>query len=170
MFKKYVLYLYYTVGKDTSSNKHKKDYFLFDPYPVAGLLSPEIAKKTRDFRPFELQQENLYSLIRLSNSIHAKILRIDFDDIDPDLEDDINEAIRNNNIALLKSSLQLCSSLNVEIKAVDFLYKERSYRITKYAVVEITGEWEEVTELALTSPIAMVTGMKTFPHERGLLT
>ncbi|GIP40776.1 hypothetical protein J31TS4_40560 [Paenibacillus sp. J31TS4] len=163
----YVVYLYQMIGKYT--NPHiEENYFVLDSFPIAGLLNPRTSMQTGlKLRPFEIQQDNLHLLVKNADKLAIKILRIEFDDdIDPDLEDDLKIALNEIDQVRVAGCLELIRSQNIEIKSVTFLYKARQYRVTKYAVAEISALWEEVPMLTVSSPLAMVTGMKPFPVER----
>lgn len=163
---KHVVYYYYTVGKQSSSIM-TDSFFVLDSFPIAGLTDPRNSK-TIDItlRPFEVQQDNLYSLISRADDLGIKILKVEFDDIDFELEEELIEALRTNSPTHISSVIKIVQSQNFEINAVSFYYNSRQYRITKHAVAEIIGNWEEIPGLSVDTPLAMVTGMKKFPNER----
>lgn len=165
----YVIHLYLTINQ-SEPIKDGTSFFKLPSFPIAGFIDNTSAFKNDlpfKIRPFELQQDNLYAFIMNASRLGAKILKIEFDDsIDQDLVDDIHDLIRQGELTQHNLLIEPLHYDDIEIKAVSFLYEGRQYRITKYAVVEIMGEWEEMSYLTETTPLAYVTGIKGFPQER----
>lgn len=164
--KKHVVYFYYTIGEKPVGFS-TDSFFILDSYPVAGLTNPRDSKKINfPLRPFELQQNNLYSLISNSEKLNIQILKVEFDDIDYELEEELKGALINRSSSYLFEVTDIIQSKDIDISAITFFYNGREYRVTKHAVAEITGDWDEIPSLTLDTPLAMVTGLKKFPTER----
>ncbi|MFB5676449.1 hypothetical protein ACE3NQ_08610 [Paenibacillus terreus] len=161
---KHVVYFYYTIG-ERSGRIISDSFFVLDSYPVAGLTNPSDSKKINlNLRPFELQQNNLYSLISHCEELNIQILKVEFDDIDFELEEELKEVLSERPSYLFELT-NVIRSENIDIRAITFNYNDRQYRVTKYAVAEIIGDWDEIPFLTLNTPLAMVTGLKKFPDE-----
>lgn len=158
------MYYYYIIG-DREGIINTDNFFVLDSYPVAGLTNPSDSKRSKlNLRPIELQQNNLYSLISNFEKLNIQILKVEFDDIDYELEEELKEALSERS-SRLSELTGVIRSENVDIRAITFNYNHRQYRVTKYAVAEIIGEWDEIPFLTLNTPLAMVTGLKKFPGE-----
>lgn len=164
----YVVYLYLALNQAKSLITDR--FFKLNSYPIAGLIrpAPELTKMLPfKVRPFEIQQDNLYMLVYTASFLGARILKIELDEsIDPDIYEEINLHLRTQNIKQLSLLIEHLQADEIEITAVSFLYEGRQFRITKYAVVEMVGEWDELPSLTEDTPIAYVTGIKGFPMER----
>ncbi|MEE4465802.1 hypothetical protein V2S84_27350, partial [Azotobacter chroococcum] len=108
----------------------------------------------------------LYNLISKSEKLNIQILKVEFDDIDYELEEEFKDALRGRSTSHIYEIAEIIRSENVDISAVTFNFRGRQYRVTKYAVAEIIGDWDEIPSLTLETPLAMVIGFKKFPTER----
>lgn len=172
----YVVYFYLAIGAMRNSLKNDDDLFVLGSSPLVGLIDhPGIQGNSRKervtnlkLRPFEIQQDRLDGIIKFAPNLDMKILDIEFDNsgIDPDLEEEIYDAINAQNNTELLQLVHEARAEGHDIFAITFLYAGRQYRVTKYAVAEISGEWNELPSLAETSPISFIAGLKKFPAER----
>ncbi|WP_242304352.1 hypothetical protein [Bacillus cereus group sp. BfR-BA-01350] len=118
-------------------------------------------------RPFELQQDRLFSLIKNADYLNIKILVIEFtEEIDSDLQDELDEAFLTQNINNIIEVLNIILSNGHDILAVSYIQNGRNLRITKFAVAEIPAEINELPSLAFSLPIELATGVKNIPVER----
>ncbi|MEK4276462.1 hypothetical protein [Paenibacillus sp. FSL R7-0026] len=164
--KKHVIYYYHVIGEQADII-HNDSYFVLETYRIAGLTNPRNSKQLNlRLRPFELQQNNLYSLISKSEKLKLQILKVEFDDIDYELEEEFKDALKSRSASNIYEISEIIRSENVDISAITFNYGDRQYRVHKYAVAEIIGEWEELPILTVETPLAMAIGFKKFPTER----
>ena len=137
----------YMDSKSTSKSLSKRE--LIDKYTV---------------RPFELEQDRFESAIKLANKIDINVIDIEFDyDIDEELREEIKEKIRSNNYFKLFDLVLEARSEGADIQALLFNFKDRDYRLTKYAIAEILGSLDEIPTLTSNSPIKYILGLEKFP-------
>ena len=112
-------------------------------------------------RPFEIQQ-NLYDYtIRSSDKFNIRIISIEFDAyIDDELNAELKEAIKQRDYKEVSNIIADIREEGSDIKALIFVYQGREFRVTKFGVAEIDANLNELQDLLINSPIALITGLK----------
>lgn len=165
--KTFVLHMYRVLDE---LMQYDDEYVLqLAPAPFVALLeSNDPAEPTRqqkvkkyNLRPFEIQQNLMELTIEKAAKNNISILRIEFDfPIDDELEDEFIYAIQNDKFKKIISLINEVREEVSDIKALTFLYNSRQYRVTKYGVVEMDGDFEELSYLTYHSPVALLTGIR----------
>jgi len=164
----FVVHLYLTPNFSGSIPFNKR-FFKLPSVPLAGLLKPTPALKNEvpfELRPFQIQQDNFYMFIQQSMNLNVTLIKIELEDMsDFEIVQDIYQAFKSNNIQEVKLLVEHLKREDIEVKSLSFYFEGRQYTVTKYGVLEITGEWIEIPQITESSPLAYITGTKVFPKE-----
>lgn len=164
MMETFVLYLYRSV---ISEIPYEDSLLKLSHIPVVAIIQNKLKTSTRlqkvkkyKLQPYEVKQSNFDYVLLNSDSLISHILDINLDfPIDPDVKSELLAAVKIKNVNLINECINRIRK-ETDIFSISFVYKGRQMRVSKYGVVEIDGEYEELTELALNSPVGIITGIR----------
>ena len=166
----FVLYLYRSI----IGNYPKEDHLMKigTGYPLIAIIQNKLDTVTLseqikrfNLQPFEIQQKNYDTVLLNAENMNVRILDIQFDElIDPDVKHELVQALNSSKYEVASTLLGEIREEN-DIATVSFLFKGRDYKVSKYGVVELDGEYQELENLTATTPVAVITGMKKWSPE-----
>lgn len=165
--KTHVIYLYRTMNSHLTKND--KHVFQLLHSPLIALIDSddpfELSRQQKiiDYKliPFEISQKLYDYTVRTSDRYKMRIIDIEFvTDIDNELNTQLRYAIKNNDISKLLNVITVVRSENTDINSLTFKYINREYRVTKFGIVEIDAELDELEDLTVNSPVSILTGLK----------
>lgn len=167
---KLVIHLYQKIGKQSMMNFSLDDGFIdLSPLPVAALItnnsvdlpSRKSIIENLKLRPFEILQEHFFIFIKSAFELSVQLLNIQFNiAIDEEIEEEIDEAIHQKSIADLLKIINELKNEGIEIFSISFVYQNKKYKMTKYAVAEIDSNWESISDQIINTPISIIAGLK----------
>lgn len=167
----YVVYFYHALGNVGNIIAENKDEsFRLESSSLIGITNRKFLELNHNngnvLRPFEIQQDRLDALISMASNLKVQILKIEFDQIiDPELDEELSILLFEHRYEQLSRIIDDLHNNGVDIFAITFMFEGRQFRVTKYAVAEMTGEWNEIPMLAANSPVAFIAGVKRVPWE-----
>lgn len=165
----FVLYLYRSVNSKSLFAKTNNDssYLSFGGHlPLIAIIDKEFEKDIKiqklrryNLQPFEINQNNYDRALLNSESLSFTVLDIEFNELID--EEEKYELIRALQRKQWNKALDILKDIReeTEIESLSFLFKERHFKISKYGVLEVDGEKEELEDLTTKSPVAYITGL-----------
>jgi hypothetical protein len=175
----FVLYLYRAVNNKSLFLKTNNDssYLSFGGHlPLIAIIDNEFEKDIKlqtlrryKLQPFEINQNNYDRALLNSENLSFTVLDIEFNEhID---EDEKYELIRALQRQQLNKALDILKDIReeTEIESLSFLFKGRHFKISKYGVLEVDGEKEELEALTTKTPVAYITGVLPWNNQYGVI-
>ncbi|GGB53096.1 hypothetical protein [Fictibacillus barbaricus] len=159
----HVLYLY----RSFQTNLHFEDALIkMVDHPLIAIVQNRLIHSTREqhikkynLLPYEINQSNYDYVLLHSDSLDLHVLDITLDyDIDINLKTELLSAVKERDI---KIAINILKDIREEtdIQSVSFIYKGRQMRVSKFGVIEIDSNYDELQELAIYSPVGILTGV-----------
>ncbi|MEM4996343.1 hypothetical protein WKH56_27560 [Priestia sp. SB1] len=169
----HVVHLYEKIGSvATNFTNFSESLFTLGSFPVIAMVtnnslelpSRQTLIKQFNLKPFEIIQGHFDLFIKKSNSLDVYLKDIMFtDEIEIDLEEAIEEALRNKDYDELYDLIKEVREEHTDIFSISFIYEQKLYRMTKYAVAEVLGETNDIPNIIVQSPLSLIAGLKKFP-------
>jgi len=163
----FVLYIFRSISKEYPSEESLLELGNSD-YLVAviqnRLNSTTLKQQINRYnlQPFEILQNNYDIALLNANKLGISISDVHFDGpIDPEIKHDLLKYFNNYEHERASETLKEVRK-DYDIDAVSFVFKNRDFKISKYGVVEIDGEFQELNSLTADTPVAVITGAKSW--------
>jgi hypothetical protein len=160
----FVLYLYRSIKK----NFIKDDSYLSfgEHLPLIAIIQNGIEPKTRyqkvnryNLQPFEINQINYDKVLINSKDLSITILDIEFNELVD--EEEMTTLIHSLQSKQLTKACETLKELRkeMEIESLSFLFRGRHIKVSKYGVIQMDAEIQELKSLTMNSPIAYIAGL-----------
>lgn len=173
--KTHVIYLYeYTANSSLTKINEITYCKKTDLYPIVALdnnmyastpIRQAIIKKL-SLKPIEIWQENFDLFIKKSEILGIDLMTIEFtDDVDDELRNDLKKALFNRNYKKAFILVKIIKNDNIDISSLTLIHETNRYRITRHAIVEVTGEnFPDALSKLEKSPLLFILGLLKFPN------
>ncbi|MGF9881271.1 hypothetical protein ABEX39_26550 [Bacillus albus] len=165
--KTFVLYMYRLIDKNKVIDDD--NIFRLSHSPLVAVIENDdpyaLTRKQKiekyQLQPFEIQQPLYDYTIRSSDKFNIRIISVEFDSsVDDELDMELKVAIKQKDYKEVAKVINDIRDEGADIKALIFAYSDREFRVTRFGIAEVDANLNELHDLLINSPIALITGIK----------
>ncbi|WP_088356749.1 hypothetical protein [Bacillus cereus] len=165
--KTFVLYMYRLIDKYKVVDD--ENMFRLSHSPLVAVIESDdpyaLTRKQKiekyNLQPFEIQQQLYDYTIRSSDKFGIRIISIELNSpVDDELEEELRQEIKGKHYKEVSNIIADIRNEGVDIKALTFVYQDREFRVTRFGIIEVDANYSELHDIAMNSPIALITGLK----------